>query len=702
MRALKCIMWASANSGWKVRPSKGIFITHRSKMLGVVHDINKKKRFTVLQKTEASLIHFTVVRKDVEWKTIHKNGGLMAILSMQLSYPDCDNPAASEVEFTVVTDNSQNPWHTQDVETGWMRVNCPRIGVMGNCERICVSLDEGFSWLNLLIYLPMKTRQLNEASKVTEEYKLDLDNKIKELNSTIQNLQEESNIVILGDLKVTGKDQEQISLQIIASEKEGVKYFNMDRELRFEQTEMKGASDGHVSELEKYELLEKPLGVEKDLDGRLHGVNKNSNSLVTKINSLDSNTKNDSQTIVNIQGSIFIQTEQVKKVDAERQQAEVRAKEDIDATVSTNAKAIADLKTEVEDAITKIEITFKQEQTKDNSALLDRLNIVPDSTASNEGGIDSLVEAGPEVAKDLVLDSDAKLKGYDESASQKLKQVLANQNNNLGDVEDRVKQNEDQIRHIDDTIDGLHKTVAIFQGRHVETVEKMKEVAVLASNTELDNGNQALLEKLLGLEKSIGDRMEGLDKTDDSLLSKINSLQTDNAQSLADFRQDLDNKLAQHDKNCQVEHDSIRSETHILTQHLGEVKSLHVATEERIVEMAGKFKMGDLIRIKDHGMAESGDSGFTADPPVEYPLVRLSITGTASGDRKLPTAVMGDGRAVAGETVQMERAGEATEDRIKAGDSKEERKEGKEDPGAALMERVQLLGLDPWLGRKEG
>merc|ERR1712098_348845 len=206
------------------------------------------------------------------------------------------------------------------------------------------------------------------------------------------------------------------------------------------------------------------------------------------------------------------------------------------------------------------------------------------------------------------------------------KQMTGNQNNNLGDIEDRLKQSEDQIKHIDDTIDGLHKTVAIFEGRHVETVEKMKEVTVLASNiqvqvseqaqkmleqssndlnqirdqiqdienqnglsnqkiSELDSGNQALLEKFLGLEKSIVDRMEGLDKTDDNLLTRINGLQTDNAQSLADFGKDLDNKLAQHDKNYQVEHDSIRSETRILNQRLEEVKSLHVATEKRIVEM---------------------------------------------------------------------------------------------------------------------
>ena len=63
--------------------------------------------------------------------------------------------------------------------------------------------------------------------------------------------------------------------------------------------------------------------------------------------------------------------------------------------------------------------------------------------------------------------------------------MTGNQNNNLGDIEDRLKQSEDQIKHIDDTIDGLHKTVAIFEGRHVETVEKMKEVTNLANNIQI-------------------------------------------------------------------------------------------------------------------------------------------------------------------------------------------------------------------------
>merc|ERR1711936_1279507 len=84
------------------------------------------------------------------------------------------------------------------------------------------------------------------------------------------------------------------------------------------------------------------------------------------------------------------------------------AKEDFEATVRSNAKAIDALKAEVEESITKLEITFKQEQSKDNSTLIDRLNFVQDTT------------------KNLVLEIDAKLKGYDESGSQKIREAEDN------------------------------------------------------------------------------------------------------------------------------------------------------------------------------------------------------------------------------------------------------------------------------------
>merc|ERR1711874_498192 len=40
----------------------------------------------------------------------------------------------------------------------------------------------------------------------------------------------------------------------------------------------------------------------------------------------------------------------------------------------------------------------------------------------------------------------------------------------ISDVEERVKQNEDQIKHIDDTLDGLHTTVTLFEGRQTDVI----------------------------------------------------------------------------------------------------------------------------------------------------------------------------------------------------------------------------------------
>ena len=87
---------------------------------------------------------------------------------------------------------------------------------------------------------------------------------------------------------------------------------------------------------------------EKDVDGKLQVGNDNANSLVVKLNSLDTDNKNNSQTIVNLQESIYLQTELVKKFDAERQQTEAKTKEDCEAIVATNDKAIDALKSEVE------------------------------------------------------------------------------------------------------------------------------------------------------------------------------------------------------------------------------------------------------------------------------------------------------------------------------------------------------------------
>jgi hypothetical protein len=45
MWALKFIMWALADTRWKVSPSKCIFITYRFKFLGIAHNTSKRKMY---------------------------------------------------------------------------------------------------------------------------------------------------------------------------------------------------------------------------------------------------------------------------------------------------------------------------------------------------------------------------------------------------------------------------------------------------------------------------------------------------------------------------------------------------------------------------------------------------------------------------------------------------------------------------------
>merc|ERR1712025_350952 len=110
--------------------------------------------------------------------------------------------------------------------------------------------------------------------------------------------------------------------------------------------------------------------------------------------------------------------------------------------------------------------------------------------------------------------------------------------------EPRVKKNEDQTRHIDDTLDGLKKSINDLDTKQNEAANRTAELNVLINNTqiqlkdqekklvdqsnsdlnlikgqindlenlagasnqriaELDNGTQAMLEKLVGLENGM-------------------------------------------------------------------------------------------------------------------------------------------------------------------------------------------------------
>ena len=86
------------------------------------------------------------------------------------------------------------------------------------------------------------------------------------------------------------------------------------------------------------------------------------------------------------------------------------------------------------------------------------------------------------------LDFTSKQNNVNKIAS--LKEVLIT---SLGDVANKLKQNEYQLKHIDDTFDSVHKTVPIFDSRHMDKREKKKkELCTLKKKDSrtLVNGNE--------------------------------------------------------------------------------------------------------------------------------------------------------------------------------------------------------------------
>merc|ERR1739838_858228 len=249
-------------------------------------------------------------------------------------------------------------------------------------------------------------------------------------------------------------------------------------------------------------LNEKLLGIENDIDDKM---TKNTKDMKDKYTALDAESKQNLQSFVTLQESINLQSEKVQKVDAERQQAAAQVKEEFAATVITNAKAIADMKAELEDGIKKLEEKLKGDQLKDNSVLEQKLQNVQETTElntneindlqtsfvtknseadiSNKKVIEKIIGLEKEVEKEFA-ENKIQLKDNNENI-EAIKQEFGKNIEDITSLNKTHKNIEDQIKHIDDTLNGINSSVSLFENRHIETVEKIKDVTTLASNIEI-------------------------------------------------------------------------------------------------------------------------------------------------------------------------------------------------------------------------
>merc|ERR1711935_862612 len=106
-----------------------------------------------------------------------------------------------------------------------------------------------------------------------------------------------------------------------------------------------------------------------DFNGKVVGVSDNAEDLKLMIINVDSETKNNSQVLINIQESLNIQAEQVKKVESERQKSAEESNKTFVDKIDANAMAVADLRKGLSDSINVLEVKLKQEMDTDQQNL---------------------------------------------------------------------------------------------------------------------------------------------------------------------------------------------------------------------------------------------------------------------------------------------------------------------------------------------
>merc|ERR1712029_1321949 len=197
------------------------------------------------------------------------------------------------------------------------------------------------------------------------------------------------------------------------------------------------------------------------------------------------------------------------------------------------------------------------------------------STVQDE--LKSIEKSSTESANNLESGLSEKFKVMKDDVDKKIEKSSQLLDSQATDLEKKIKANTDNIKNLEDSLYGLRSTVDGQEVKHSSIDAKFNEFNIqinerfnaseekIAKNSqtnnnetkslindlvekqnvssqqikELDQGNQGLLEKLLNLEKNLGDGFSTLEATDKNIGENVNSLNKD----LAALKEDIGLKM---------------------------------------------------------------------------------------------------------------------------------------------------------------
>merc|ERR1712179_381067 len=498
------------------------------------------------------------------------------------------------------------------------------------------------------------TNIIVEKIKPTEDKINNIDGSIQDVNKTlavfegrhVETVEKMKEVTVLtSNIQVQMKAQEQKMIEQSSNDLDQIRDQLRDIE------NQAGLSDQRIQELDKgnQTFQDKVHGIESQVTDRLEDLAKSDASLLARINELQSNNtenisslqhqlsnmdsenKNNIQQIYTLQEFINNQSEQVKKVDAERQMSAAKTKEDLDATLASNQRAIAELRNELAHSISeklkptegKINRMDDQVQILNNTVSVfeshrtetvekfKEVNVITNTIQTqikeqeqkmlqqNSNGLNQIreqleniesrtsvssqeIEKGKKQTENLSRHLDAQLAIFEDVMDKKIntdimprighlddvvadlekdiKSSLADNAKAVYDIKnevtntivEQIKPTSDKINSMDGSIQDVNKALAVFEGRHVETVEKMKEVTLLSNNTQIQmkdleqkmieqsaNGLNDIREQLLDIvnrNNASSQEIEAVKKQTDNLASHLE-------EQLANFEDVMDKKI---------------------------------------------------------------------------------------------------------------------------------------------------------------
>merc|ERR1712228_782710 len=266
------------------------------------------------------------------------------------------------------------------------------------------------------------------------------------------------------------------------------------------------------------QLLEKLLNLESDVDQKYFGMNSKSDDMKSRVDKIDIEIMNNSQGLVNIREIVNIQTEQVKKVESERQKSSEESNKALEASTQANTRAIDDMRKELGDAIHDLEVKLKTDRDQDNQTLDQRIIVIQNQNKQNEEKISALEKDGPETTKSIMDNLESKFKVIKDDSNGKLKDIEHVVTKNSEDLKSQSK----FIENHNDEIKTIVSSVAVFTSQ-ISALETKEDDIMKYLDVERKRIDNMGLD-VQNLDESIGKAIPNIKNNSEKLDALISQL----------------------------------------------------------------------------------------------------------------------------------------------------------------------------------